>query len=232
MNEILRRRLIGFGVLLVLMLLLSLLLPNDVDRTGSGGLPTTTVALDGEPLSPPAAVPPPVEVPPAGTLPAPVVSAPPVPEKPPSTVAAHAARPGASATPPTVAPMKARPIPIPPSKSAAPAAKAAPAASAPTVVARTVVPAPAAPAAATPATAWYVQIGSYADAGNAQTTLSLLQNIGYRGEAAKIVNAKGASLYRVRLGPFATEATARQALDKVTRQGYPQARVLSESRAK
>lgn len=79
---------------------------------------------------------------------------------------------------------------------------------------------------------WYVQIGSFSDTGNAQTTLSLLQNIGYRGESAKIVNAAGATLYRVRLGPFPTETVARQAFDKVSRQGYPQARVLSEGRPK
>jgi cell division protein FtsN len=76
---------------------------------------------------------------------------------------------------------------------------------------------------------WYVQIGSFADQGNAQTTLNLLQNIGFRGESSQVSSATGATLYRVRLGPFPSEAVAQQALTKVSHQGYPQARVLSEA---
>jgi cell division protein FtsN len=79
-------------------------------------------------------------------------------------------------------------------------------------------------------TVWYVQIGSFAEAGNAQTTLSLLQNIGYRGESTRIASSAGKALFRVRLGPYPTEPVARQALDKVSRQGYPQARLAAEAR--
>jgi cell division protein FtsN len=78
---------------------------------------------------------------------------------------------------------------------------------------------------------WFVQIGSFADQGNAQTTLNLLQNIGFRGESTSTANASGTTLYRVRLGPFPSEAVAQQAFDKVSHQGYPQARVVSEAGA-
>jgi cell division protein FtsN len=115
----------------------------------------------------------------------------------------------------------------PPAKPSPPAP--APLPIAPLPVAKAVEPAASKP---TTGTLWYVQIGSFADTGNAQTTLSLLQNIGYHGESSKIVSGTGATLYRVRLGPFPTETVARQAFDKVSRQGYPQARVLSETQPK
>jgi cell division septation protein DedD len=73
-----------------------------------------------------------------------------------------------------------------------------------------------------------VQIGSFSDQDNARTILSLLQNAGYHGDSTPF-DAKGKTLYRVRLGPFANEAAARQAQDKVAHQGYPQARALSEA---
>jgi cell division protein FtsN len=93
-------------------------------------------------------------------------------------------------------------------------------------------PPPSAPVTtAAQAKLWYVQIGSFSDQGNAQTTQNLLQNIGYRGESQQTTGAGGNILYRVRLGPFPSEAVAQQALDKVTHQGYPQARVLSEAAA-
>jgi|GEM_PF-1238648 len=76
---------------------------------------------------------------------------------------------------------------------------------------------------------WYVQIGSFADQNNAQTTLSLLQNIGYHGESSPITNAGGTRLYRVRLGPFPNEAAARASQDKIAHQGYPQSRAVAEN---
>ena len=93
----------------------------------------------------------------------------------------------------------------------------------------TSVQAPPPPVAAGQARLWYVQIGSFADQGNAQTTLNLLQNIGFRGESSKASTAAGSAVYRVRLGPFPSEAVAQQAFNKVSHQGYPQVRVLSEA---
>ena len=139
-----------------------------------------------------------------------------------------------SLPPPTKPAAPAAPAPTPvPKPAATPAAKLAtapPVPPAPKLPA--VVPAPPPPLVSTaPAQAklWYVQIGSFADQGNAQTTLNLLQNIGYRGEAKPITGSSGSALYRVRLGPFPSEAVAQQAFDKVSHQGYPQARVVSEA---
>lgn len=84
-----------------------------------------------------------------------------------------------------------------------------------------------APHSGVPARIWFVQIGSFADQGNAQTTLSLLQNIGYHGKSKAVSGPSGTSLYRVSLGPFLSEAVAQQALDKVLHHGYAQARLQS-----
>lgn len=75
---------------------------------------------------------------------------------------------------------------------------------------------------------WFVQIGSYSDAGNAETIASLVKPLGYRVDEARIVGSGGKTLYRVRLGAFASEAEARQAQQRVARQGYPQSRVVSD----
>ncbi len=116
-----------------------------------------------------------------------------------------------------------------PAVAAKPAAKPAPPPVPPVPRLATSVQAPPPPVAAGQAKLWYVQIGSFADQGNAQTTLNLLQNIGFRGESSKITSNAGSALYRVRLGPFPSEAVAQQAFAKVSHQGYPQARVLSEA---
>lgn len=139
---------------------------------------------------------------------------------PPTTKPATPAAPALPAPKPAVAPPQPKPATPPP----VPPAPKLPA----------VVPTPPPPLVSTaPAQAklWYVQIGSFADQGNAQTTLNLLQNIGYRGESKQITSASGSTLYRVRLGPFPSEAVAQQAFDKVSHQGYPQARVVSEAGA-
>jgi cell division septation protein DedD len=239
MNEIFRRRLIGLAVLLVLVFILSLLLPNGAGQQGDG-LPTTTVALDGSarpresgaigeleprqaPLSDDSLAPSSSQdVQPVATpLPQPKTDTPqtipPVakPLLPPSAKTSESKVPSAIATKPVTAP----PSPLP---------KSIPVPAKPTAV----ITKPVESATASPKSAngplWYVQIGSFADAGNAQTTLSLLQNIGYHGETSKIVNAAKTTLYRVRLGPFPTKAAAQQVYGKVTRQGYPHARVLLE----
>ncbi len=78
------------------------------------------------------------------------------------------------------------------------------------------------------AAGWYVQLGSFSDPGKAETIISLLQKVGYKAESSKVINNAGVTLYRVRLGVFSTEAAARQAQEKVSKQGYPQSRVVSE----
>jgi len=77
--------------------------------------------------------------------------------------------------------------------------------------------------------AWYVQIGSFADARNAQAVLARLQGIGSPCESTPIKLTSGARVYRVRLGPFLDAAAAKQVLDKVAGQGFSQALVLGEA---
>jgi len=188
----------------------------------AAALPESVDAVDASapPLSATASAPPapaaPKAKPPA---PNPAAAAKPAP-KPPEQKLAQIAPPAAK--PPVVPPVlpPAPPKPVPPPVPAAPKLAA-------------VVPPPPPIVSSAPAQArlWFVQIGSFADQGNAQTTLNLLQNIGYRGEAKGITSASGSALYRVRLGPFPSEAVAQQAFDKVSHQGYPQARVMSEAGA-
>ena len=137
------------------------------------------------------------------------------------------------APPPTL--KLAQSLPMTSAKAPAPeprAARPTPPPVPPTPRLATSVQAPPPPVAAGQGRLWYVQIGSFADQGNAQTTLNLLQNIGFRGESSKITSSAGSALYRVRLGPFPSEAVAQQAYTKVSHQGYPQARVLSEAGGK
>ena len=190
-------------------------LPESVDSVDSSA-PPLSEAPTAPPAPKPAAVAPPPK--PAVAVPAPAATAKPevkaVP-KPPEPKLAQSLQ---------SVPKPAAPIPAPPKPVAPPPVPAAPKLAA-------VVPPPPPPiVSADPAQAklWFVQIGSFADQGNAQTTLNLLQNIGYRGESKQITSATGSALYRVRLGPFPSEAVAQQAFDKVSHQGYPQARVVSE----
>lgn len=288
MNDILKRRLVGLLVLLLLVFVLSWLLPSNWPESGEKGVPSTTLPLaangpDGtaSPAAPSDAAAAGADTP--GAAPAsnaaaatPATAAPArsaaLPESvdavdasaPPLPAASSATRPAAAK--PAAAPAAAPPAPVPQAKPAAkpPVQKLAQAPS-PAPAAKPTAPAPAAPAAAPapkPAAAppvpaapkiaapvpapppplvssaaaqaklWYVQIGSFADQGNAQTTLNLLQNIGFRGESSPTTNAAGTTLYRVRLGPFPSEAVAQQAFGKVSHQGYPQARVVAEAGAK
>jgi rare lipoprotein A len=45
---------------------------------------------------------------------------------------------------------------------------------------------------------------------------------------AKVESTTDGRIYRVRIGPFASENEAQTALDRIRKQGYPQARVLRE----
>lgn len=225
-DNIIKRRLIGLAALLFLAFALSWLLPRNWPESGEKGVPSVTLPLS--PNSPaastePAAAPPAAEAAPAISAPAPAVAAAPSP----AAAAAEPAPPGPMHLKMTESLIQMNPAP--PAKPAA----AVPSPPPPVAMAKPVpaFPAPSPAPAAGEARQWYVQIGSFADQNNAQTTLSLLQNIGYHGESTRITSAAGANLYRVRLGPFADEATARLAFEKVVHQGYPQARVLADTQA-
>jgi rare lipoprotein A len=87
------------------------------------------------------------------------------------------------------------------------------------------------PVAAAPVTARnsgriFVQAGTFAVPENAQRVRARIAALG----SVEIVRsaARGTELYRVRLGPVASEAAAARLLGKVVDSGYPGARVVSE----
>lgn len=73
--------------------------------------------------------------------------------------------------------------------------------------------------------AWYLQIGSFENQVNARNVLQKLYGVGLPTTIQSL--AVGKKLwYRVRVGPFANEAAAQEALAKVRQQGYPLARIV------
>jgi rare lipoprotein A len=72
----------------------------------------------------------------------------------------------------------------------------------------------------------FVQAGAFAIPENAQRVRARIAALGN----AEIVpgTSRGSSLYRVRLGPVASEAEARRLLSRVVDHGYPEARVVDQ----
>jgi DedD protein len=191
--------------------------PPPVQTASTASEPTPVSAIDMAAPQP--------EAQPAPThAPKPAAAPAPAPPKPEVSHEAKPAPPKPAVVPPPVMPKPSLTLAKPTPPQPAPVLKPTPPPVTPRLATSIQVPPP--PAAA--GRIWFVQIGSFADQGNAQTTLNLLQNIGYRGESQPISNASGKTLYRVRLGPFTSEPAGQQALDKVTHQGYPQARLLAE----
>lgn len=257
MNGLLRQRLVGLAVLLVLVFLLSLLLPGKPDS--SEAEPSTTVSINGEQVLTEAdAVPPPDDL-----LPEPIDAA--GSEAPPPADAPVAISDVASLAEPDATPGTAKPAPAAPSAALKlspkvgvhrgqdvaepkPAAKSTdkpveklpakpadkPADKPPAVAAVTPKPKLAesvtkAPAKAAEAAAgWYVQIGSFSDAGSAQTIVTLLKKLGVPAGITRIKGVKGNPLNRVRAGPYASEAAAKAAHARIAKNGYPQSRIVQE----
>lgn len=223
MNEVLRQRLIGLTVLLLAVFLLSLLLPGQ--PASEDRLPVTTVTLSGETLTEADAVPPPddvlpepasAEVPPADSgVAISALDEPPAPE--PEVAAPAVVRSGAPAL--KLAP-KVEPNVAAPTAAAKPVPKTAPVKPEPKLTERV--------ANAPPVPGWYVQVGSYSQLGSARTVVTLLGKLGLRMAMTRITGVKGQPLNRVRAGPYDSEAAARTALATVTKNGYPQARVVRE----
>lgn len=247
MNGLLRQRLVGLAVLLAAAFLLSLLLPGAPQPDEAE--PTTTVSITGEEqLTEADAVPPPddllpepvddslpavepsvtiadveaaTEAPPVSSAPAAAPTAAPVPAHPVETpktapkIGVHRAqdviepRPSAKPKPAEITPTAPKPV------EAAPKPKLAESAPTPTKE-------------ATPAAGWYVQIGSFSDAGSAETIVTLLKKLDVKAAITRINGAKGKPLNRVRAGPYGSEAAAKAAHDKIARNGYPQARIVQE----
>jgi rare lipoprotein A len=72
----------------------------------------------------------------------------------------------------------------------------------------------------------FVQAGAFAVPENAQRVRARIASLGN----AEIIpgTGRGSSLYRVRIGPVASEAEARRLLSRVVDHGYPDARVVDQ----
>jgi len=148
-----------------------------------------------------------------------------------------AAQPAATATEKTQTPPEtvvaaasesAQPAPTPAATSAAtPPATAAPAPKpAATETQRKPVAAP--PAAAATSTAkgdWTVQLGSFGDEGNARRLADRASTIGYKANVASY-KASGKTLYRVRVGAYASKAQAEATASALSAHGIT-ARVVA-----
>jgi rare lipoprotein A len=123
---------------------------------------------------------------------------------------------------PSTAVVRGEELPPPPGSAAAPQA------STPRPVAA-VAPAAAQPSAI-PAVALagtqYVQVGAFGDPANAARLKSRLSGIG-RVEIASVPTVNGATLHKVRIGPFSDDAAAQAALDAARQSGYADARLVS-----
>jgi len=242
MNEAFVRRVLGLIVILATLFALSWLLPSSQDG-GEEILPSATVPLGSVPLAAPTGSDVPVglaEAPNAAPAtqrpsssasesPSTTQASPPVlraPRKPPAAVAPRAKVPVVR-SPST--PLASTTAGSPPKVGVTvPAAPRVPSPGKPLLA---VPPGPLAPAHSTPGSLlWYVQIGSFSDRDTALTTISLLQNIGYRAEMGAIAGPEGSPLQRVRIGPFPSEALAQQAQARVAHQGYPDSRTVTETR--
>lgn len=216
MDETLARRLLGATVLLLLAFGLASLLPGPDGEPGKSGQPVVAYDLrTGRPLNLPLREPPP---PPVRLKPV-QIGATPAPEPAPDAAEPDAGRPQ------TTAPVKtpaAVPTPVisGEGKTATPSAAANP-------VLRSGHPSLKVDESfgAATNTSWYVQVGSFSSRDNAR---SVLQKLFKQGLPAMMQNVTvGKALwYRVRVGPYASETPAQQALSAVRAQGYPAAKVV------
>ncbi|MFC4253258.1 SPOR domain-containing protein [Sinimarinibacterium flocculans] len=224
MNDKLKRRLTGAAVIVLVALALAALLPEpQLAPSVEDELRVVTIPLQEEAIVETA----PLDDGEAGT--AGEVDSPPeivdgdgvAPETPPAPASTPTARPTTRPTPKPSARPPATPSPSP---TPAPAATATPR---PTpVVTATPRPQPTAAAGADAGgEIWWVQVGSYADIGNAREAEARLAALGQTVIVAPIETASG-TLYRVRAGPYTSAARAQAAHEQVVRAGMPEARLI------
>jgi len=126
----------------------------------------------------------------------------------------------------TVGPGEQLPAPAPTMVAATPEVSAAPAMPAPVPVA---VPAPVAvTVAAPPAVALYIQVGAFADPGNAQRVVDRLQSAGVPHVFSVASAGSGQVLRRVRVGPIGTVEEFDQLAAQLATLGYPEARLAND----
>ena len=79
-----------------------------------------------------------------------------------------------------------------------------------------------------PAAALYIQVGAYADAGNAQRVLDRLQSAGIARVFSLGGTAPGRNLRRVRIGPITTVTEFDQLAARLAQLGFPEARLAND----
>ncbi len=128
--------------------------------------------------------------------------------------------PATSPAPPPTQPFSSTPSPSEP----APLAVAAPRRYWPNLIAPAHADPVHKPAAARNSGRIFVQAGAFAVAENAQRVRARIAALGSAEVVAAMV--KGNALYRVRLGPVASESEARRLLNKIVDNGYPTAQIV------
>ncbi|TNE66898.1 MAG: septal ring lytic transglycosylase RlpA family protein [Alphaproteobacteria bacterium] len=74
----------------------------------------------------------------------------------------------------------------------------------------------------------FIQVGAYANRANADTLIRKLKTSGYVAQTEP-VRQNGATLWRVRIGPFDERMLAERSLDRVVADGFYGARIFTES---
>ncbi len=237
MDDVVKRRIAGALLLVVVAFIGVSLLPEVRDGAGESGVKIVTIALDGstpQVVTPPSttAVPPVIAAPPAlapesapqmvegdvdgessgvvedpGTEPA--VEAPPAQKSAPAVIAKA---PAAAAAAPPPAPVKPVQKAIQPAPAPIPQIKPAPPAAKP-------------PAASTASGSWYVQVGGFADIANAHQSQDRLKAAGQASIIAPAETARG-TLYRVRAGPYSSREAATAARAALVAAGFAEPAVV------
>lgn len=209
MDDTLKRRLIGAGLLLFAAFLLASMLPEPGLRpVHDRDTRVVTIPLQGDDQI--------------------ATSADPVVDTPVPTAIAAADADGALQSTGGDAPPEIVAGDAPVEPAATPASIATPApTSAPTASPR---PTPAATPTAVPAAPgagrWWVQIGSYSNIDNARQVEARMRALGEPVVVAPI-EAAGGILYRVRCGPYADEAIGAKAHGRIVGDGYADARLIN-----
>ncbi|MES0874457.1 SPOR domain-containing protein [Sinimarinibacterium thermocellulolyticum] len=231
MNDTLKRRLVGATVIVLVALALAALLPEPrLPPAADEDLRTVTIPLQEDAIA---------TLPPAAGAPAAADEGNPpeidtddasAPHGEPLKLSSSLSVVRSVATPPPTPSPAARPTPTAtPKPTPKPTATPSPK---PTVVPTpaatptpSVTPRPTPAPAAVGAPQWWVQVGSYADIGNAREMESRLAALGQTVIIAPIEAAAG-TLYRVRAGPYDSAARAEAAHAQIVRAGMTEARVV------
>lgn len=198
--------------------------PKGADGTAAKAAPTPPPAAEPKPAPPPAAAPTaaPVPVPPTEGTP-PAASAPPakknLADAEQRVLAPPAKTPAAAPATPDAKPKPAAPLPAPDAKAVPPGPAAAPVAP-PPVAAAAPVTTDSTPSAQAPAKdGFVVQLAAFSDDKGANSLAGKLKRAGHAAYVEPVQTSHG-TLWRVRVGGFATRAEADAARAKLKDAGH------------